>query len=103
MVVIYSIRARPVSGRMDEFYRMLTDGTIGRQKPDGNEIQSSMRRAKISESGTVRWSEMCFCSPPIKHERETVYDRFFTDFEIEPIPDHVDFEGQPFFKFLENG
>lgn len=100
--MIYSIRAVPVSDRLAELYQMLTDGTIEGQEPDGREILSSMKRAKISASGVVQWSEMCFCSPPLKHERETVYDAFFTEFKTEPVSDYVDFEGQSFFKFLES-
>lgn len=99
--VIYSIKAIPVREKLAEFYQRLTDGTIEGQEPDGKEILSSMRRAKISPSGTVQWSEICFCSPPLKHERETVYDAFFTDFKTEPISDYVDFEGTSFFEFLE--
>ena len=38
----------------------------------------------------------------LKHERETVYDDFFTDFKTETVSDYVDFEGRSFFKFLES-
>ena len=100
--MIYSVKAVPISERMAEFYQKLTDGTIGEQKPDGQEILHSMKRAKISESGVVEWSEGCFCSTPLKHERETVYDEFFTDLQTEPISDYVDFDGNSFFEFLKN-
>jgi len=30
-----------------EFHRLLTDGTIESQKPDGKEIVASMKRAKL--------------------------------------------------------
>lgn len=99
--MIYSIKARPVEGKLAELYQKLTDGTIEGQKPDGKEILRSMRNAKISPSGVVQWSETCFCSPPLRHERETVYDVFFTDFETESVSGHVGFEGQSFFEFLE--
>jgi len=86
---------------MDDFYKKLTDGTIQNQKPDGQEIVNSMKRAKITESNVIQWSEMCFCPTPLKHERETVYDHFLTNLETEIIDDHIEFDGESFFNFLE--
>ncbi|HET6516798.1 MAG TPA: hypothetical protein VFG25_01065 [Nitrosopumilaceae archaeon] len=86
---------------MEEFYRKLIDGTIKNQKPDGQEIVNSMKRAKITAPNTIEWSEMCFCSPPLKHERETIYNNFFTNIETKIISDYTDFDGELFFEFLE--
>ncbi len=83
-----------------EFHRLLTDGTIESQKPDGKEIVASMKRAKIDESGIVCWSEVCYCPTPLKHERATVYDRFFTDIETEENEDYVEFDGDDFMNRL---
>ncbi len=99
--MIYSIKAKFISEKMKEFFQKLIDGTIENQKPDGTEILSSMKRAKISEPGVIQWSEMCFCSPPLKHERQTVYDKFFSNMEIETIDDYVEFEGESFFDYLK--
>ena len=99
--MIYSVKARFIEEKMGEFYRKLTDGTIQNQKPDGQEIVNSMKRAKITEPNTIQWSEMCFCSPPLKHERETVYNHFLTDMETEIIDDYAEFDGELFFEFLE--
>ncbi len=99
--MIYSVKARFIEEKMGEFYRKLTDGTIQNQKPDGQEIIDSMKRAKITESNIIQWSEMCFCSPPLKHERETIYNHFLTDMETEIIDDHTEFDGELFFQFLE--
>jgi hypothetical protein len=85
---------------MGEFYRKLTDGTIQNQKPDGQEIVNSMKRAKITEPNVIQWSEMCFCHPPLKHERETVYNNFLTDLETKIIDEYVEFDGESFFGFL---
>ena len=85
---------------MKEFYQKLTDGTIQNQKPDGQEIINSMKRAKITESNVVQWSEMCFCSPPLKHERETVYNHFLKDMETKVMDDYVEYEGEFFMEFL---
>ncbi len=99
--MIYSVKAKFIEDKMGEFYRKLTDGTIQNQKPDGQEIVNSMKRAKITESNIIQWSEMCFCSPPLKHERETIYNHFLTDMETEIIDDHTEFDGELFFQFLE--
>ena len=99
--MIYSIKAKFIEKHMKEFFQKLTDGTIGNQKPDGQEILSSMKRAKIVEPGVIQWSEMCFCSPPLKHERYTVYDKFFSDMEISTTEDDFDFQGKSFFDYLK--
>ncbi len=99
--MIYAIKARYIKERMEEFYQKLTDGTIQNQKPDGQEIVNSMKRAKITEPEMIQWSEMCFCSPALKHERETVYNHFLTDIETEIVDNYIEFDGKSFFDFLE--
>ncbi len=86
---------------MGEFYQKLTDGTIQNQKPDGQEIVNSMKRAKITAPKIIQWSEMCFCPTPLKHERETIYNHFLTDLETKTIDNYVEFDGESFFDFLE--
>ena len=90
----YAVTARFNPKTAAEFHRLLTNGTIESQKPDGKEIVASMKRAKIDEAGIVRWSELCYCTTPLEHERATVYDRFFTDIEATEIDDHMEFEGE---------
>jgi len=99
-VAIYSVKARYIEEKMEGFYQKLTDGTIENQKPDGQEIINSMNRAKIIEPNIIQWSEMCFCSPPLKHERETVYNQFLEDIETEVIDDYVEYKGESFMDFL---
>lgn len=101
ILVIYSIKAQYVEEKMTEFYQKLTDGTISRQKPDGQEIVASMKRAKMTGSKTIQWSEMCFCNPPLKHEKATVYDQYLTNLETKIIDGYIEFEGESFFDFLE--
>lgn len=100
--MIYSVKARFDPKKMSEFYRKLTDGTILNQKPDGQEIIESMKRARIIEPNMIRWTETCYCSPPLKHERETVYDHFLTDIETDIVDDYMEFEGKPFMQYLQN-
>ena len=99
-MAIYSVKARYTEEKTGEFYQKLTDGTIQNQKPDGQEIVNSMKRAKITEQNTIQWSEMCFCSPPLKHERETVYNHFLTDIETKVIDEYVEYDGELFMDFL---
>jgi len=99
--MIYSVKARFIEERVAEFYQKLTDGTIQNQKPDGQEIVNSMKRAKITQPNTIQWSEMCFCSPPLKHERETIYNNFLTDMTIKIIDDYEKYDGELFMGFLE--
>jgi len=99
--MIYSVKARFIEDKMAEFYQKLTDGTIQNQKPDGQEIINSMKRAKITQPNTIQWSEMCFCSPPLKHERETIYNNFLTDMTTEIIDDYKEYDGELFMGFLE--
>jgi len=98
--VIYSVKARYIEKKMGEFYQKLTDGTIQNQKPDGQEIVNSMKRAKITEPNVIQWSEMCLCPSLLKHERETVYNHFLTDMETKVIDDYAEYEGELFIDFL---
>ena len=97
----YTVTARFNSNTAAEFHRLLTDGTIENQKPDGKEIVASMKRAKIDESSIVRWSELCYCPTPLEHERATVYDRFFDDSSAEEIDGQREFEGEDFMGYLD--
>ncbi len=99
--MFYSIKAQYIEEKMGEFYQKLTDGTILNQKPDGQEIVNSMKRAKITASKIIQWSEMCFCPTPLKHERETIYNHFLTNLETKTIDNYVEFDGESFFDFLE--
>ncbi len=99
--MIYSVKARFIEERVSEFYQKLTDCTIQSQKPYGREIVNSMKSAKITQPNTIQWSEMCFCPTPLKHERETIYNKFLTDMTTEIIDDYKEYDGELFMDFLE--
>jgi hypothetical protein len=61
-----------------------------------------MKRAVISD-GTVTWTETCFCTPPLEHERTTVYDRFFQNMLIKPLESPYELKGERFWDRLRNG
>jgi len=97
----YTVQARLIPDTASELLLSLTVGTISAQKPDGKGIVASMDRAKIGDDGPVRWSEVCYCSTPLAHEWETVYDHFVTEMETEEVQGCVEFEGEPFMAHLE--
>ena len=83
--MIYKVKARFKEESAAEFRRKLLDGTIASQKPDGPEMVDSMHRAVVKESGEIEWSELCYCNPPLAHERQTVLDHHFDDISTKII------------------
>ena len=98
--MIYKVQARLIQSKAKGFYQKLTDGTIEKQRPDGPEIIDSMNRATIDWSGLVNWSELCYCPSPLRHERATVYDQYFSDLKTEQIDNHEKYEGASFINYL---
>ena len=78
----------------------LTDGSIASQQPDGEEIVTAMRKARITAPGVIEWFETCYCSTPLKHERETVYDRFLSEIDTGLVDAYGEIQGEPFRSFL---
>ena len=99
--MIYRVTARFKTDMAAELRRRLDDGSIAAQQPDGQEIVDSLHRAVVSEAGDVRWSETCYCSTPLAHERATVLDRFFDDIVTQPIDNYQDDDGRPFLEYLK--
>ena len=98
--MIYKVKAKFVYDKAKEFYEKLTDGTIQKQQPDGPEMVNSMNRASIDDYGDVNWTELCYCRTPLKHERATVYDMYFTNIKTERIKNQKEFEGKSFMEKL---
>ena len=98
----YRIQAKILEGKIKSFFEKLTDGSISTQKPDGREIVASMRRARLVEPTTIEWCETCYCSTPLAHERETVYDHFLTDIQTTLIEEDPPIEGDLFWDHMEH-
>tara|TARA_B100000949_G_scaffold206550_1_gene197335 strand:+ start:128 stop:439 length:312 start_codon:yes stop_codon:yes gene_type:complete len=96
----YHVKATMLEEKMGELYQKLSDGTITSQKPDGREIVSSIRNAKLTKPMIVEWCETCFCETPLAHERETVYDQYFHDMEVIEINVNPELDGQSFWEYL---
>jgi hypothetical protein len=99
-MAVYRVTARFKEDTAAELRRRLDDGSIAAQKPDGQEIVDSLDRAVIADSGEVRWSETCYCSPPLAHERATVLDHYFADIATEAIDACERYDGEPFIQYL---
>ena len=98
--MIYKVRATFSYDKAREFHQKLTDGSIQKQQPDGPEMVASMNKATIDDKGDINWTELCYCPTPLKHERATVFDKYFTDMTTEPIEDHKTLEGKSFMEKL---
>jgi len=98
--MIYKVRARLRPGTEASLLARLTDGTVAAQKPDGAEIVASMERAVVTENGEVVWSETCYCSPPLAHERATVLDHHFDAIETEETGAYQTYDGRPLMAHL---
>jgi hypothetical protein len=99
--MLYLVRARLIATELARFWAILNDRTIEAQEPDGREIIASMRRAVMNED-TVEWQETCYCNPPLRHERTTVYDKFFVGMETRPLLGSVTLKGESFWEYLQN-
>jgi hypothetical protein len=100
--VKYRVAGRYIEADLPKFYRELTDGSIESQRPDGREIVASMRRARITQPGEVQWYETCYCRTPLKHERETVYDRYLTHIVATEVAQFGEVDGgESFWSYLE--
>jgi hypothetical protein len=97
----YLVRAQPRMEELARFWTALNNGTIERQEPDGREIVESMKRAVMS-GNRVEWHETCYCTPPLRHERSTVYDQFFEDMKIEPFTSLLHLEGGRFWDYMRD-
>jgi hypothetical protein len=98
--MIYKVKARVIEETIGEFYRKLADGTVFEQRPDGEEIVASMKRAVLTELGVAEWYQMCFCPTPLDHERRTQYDLYFTDMTTEPAEARGEIQGASLWSYM---
>ena len=102
-MMLYKVKAKIDKLKMKAFYTALVDGSIANQEPDGAEIVNAMQKAFMTEKDTLEWYETCHCTTPLKHERETVYDKYLEEIEttlVHEIKD--DIKGASFWTCLED-
>jgi len=98
--MIYKVKARVIDETIGEFYRKLADGTVAKQRPDGEEIVASMKRAVLTGPSVAEWYEMCFCPTPLQHERQTQYDFYFTDMTTAEAEAYGDIQGESLWAYM---
>ena len=98
--MIYKVKAKVIDETIGEFYRKLADGTVGKQRPDGEENVASMKRAVLTGPGMAEWYEMCFCPTPLQHERQTQYKSYFTDMTAEPAEGYGEIQGASLWSYM---
>jgi len=99
--MLYKVEAKFDKANLDVFFADLTNGTIGNQEPDGSTIVKAMKEAVMLGENKLAWYEKCLCATPLKHERETVYDKYFFDFKttlVQRVED--DIVGDSFWEYL---
>jgi len=100
--MIYKVKAKIYENKVGEFFEKLTDGTIANQRPDGEEIVASMKRAVMTKSGFSEWYEMCLCPTPLQHERATQYDLYFTEMTTKLVDDYGEVKGESLGSYMSS-
>ncbi len=65
----YLVKARLKAGRVRALLTAIGNSTLGQGSVAGDEYLRDMQNARMSEDGTVRWVEVCFCETPLQEER----------------------------------
>ncbi len=68
--MIYKVKARVIDETIGEFYRELADETVAEQRPDGEEIVASMKRAVLTGPGVRQdpvWLSGMRCVSALRH------------------------------------
>jgi hypothetical protein len=100
--MLYKIKAKIKPETLKDFFTILTDGSVESQKPDGSYILKAMKEAVMVDSKHIVWYEACYCATPLRHERETVYDKYLSDFKTTMVYEvEDDIEGESFWAYLE--
>ena len=101
--MLYKIKAKIKPETLKDFFTVLTDGSVETQKPDGTTILKAMKEALMVDSSHIEWYEVCYCSTPLRHERETVYEKYLTDFKTTMVYEvKDDIKGKLFWSYLED-
>ena len=100
--MLYKIKAKIKPETLKDFFTVLTDGTVEALKPDGPAILTAMQEALMVDSKHIEWYEACYCTTPLRHEREAVYDKYLTDFKTTMVYEvEDDIEGVYFWEHME--
>ncbi|MBI1178562.1 hypothetical protein GC207_14100 [bacterium] len=65
----YLVKARVKPGREEALLDAIEKGTLGLGSVAGDEYLDDMQQARLTNDGTARWIEVCFCRTPLEEER----------------------------------
>jgi hypothetical protein len=65
----YLVRGRVKPGRERQLLQAVEDDSLGRGSVAEGEYVRNMKDARLSEDGTARWVEVCYCPTPLQEER----------------------------------
>ena len=100
--MLYKVEAKFYKDKLPAFFKALNDGSIENQKPDGSTMHKAIQEAIMIDSENLAWYEVCYCATPLKHERETVYDRYLYEMQttlVDAVKD--DLHGASFWEYME--
>src|SRR5215470_14216327 len=98
--MIYKVKEKIIEETISELYRKLANGTVAQQRPDGEEITASMKRAVLTGPGVAEWYEKCFCPTPLQHERQTQYDFYFTEMTTTEAEGYGEIKGASLWDYM---
>ena len=65
----YLVKARLKPGRARALLKAIQNATLGKGSVAGGEYLRDMQNARLSDDGTARWVEICFCETPLEEEQ----------------------------------
>ena len=77
----YLVRARLKAGRERALLAAVENRSLGAGSVAGGEYLRDMQQARLTNDGTARWVEVCFCAEPLAEERP-YWEEFFELLEI---------------------
>lgn len=72
----YLVQAKVKSGCAEHLLKAIQDEKLGQGSVAEGEYLRNMQEARISEDGTVRWVEVCYCPRPLLEER-SYWEEYF--------------------------
>jgi hypothetical protein len=72
----YLVTARVKPCREADLLQAIESGTLGAGSVAGDEYLRNMESARLSDDGTARWVEICYCDEPLAEERP-YWEEFF--------------------------
>ena len=72
----YLVRARVKPGRETDLLKSIEQETLGQGSVAEGEYLRNMQDARMSNDGTARWVEVCYCPTPLQEER-SYWEEFF--------------------------